>query len=196
MRRIAKEPEQSQLRDLRPVEDVFDRILTTVIDLDPESEFAALRMGLKLSESGSAVSATSPGGIQDALEEVQDMARRAHDLYCHVVVHVERSAVDLRIIESSLRERASAQLSEERGMEVEYDEKGKVSKKPKQITEKDVANYMDTHFTDEVRALEAKRVGNRLIQESADELWKRYRDRARTLETLAGNRRGRGTFES
>lgn len=192
MRRQTREPEQAPLRPLKPVEDVFDRILEHVIDLDPEAEFEALRFGLKLAESGSAA---TPGAIQDALEEAQDMARRAHELYCHVAVNVERSSVDLRVIESTLRERAVAELKDERNASIEYDEKGKPIAKPKQITEGDVKAYADVHFTDEVRSIEGKRVGNKMILENAEQLSKLWRDRAKTLESLAGSRRGRGTFE-
>jgi hypothetical protein len=193
MRKPAPPVEQKQLRPLRPVDDVFDRILSTVVDIDPETEAEEIKASLRLSGTGSG---TDPSVMADALEESQDFARRAHALYCHVSLEIEQSAVDLRVLESTLRESASATLSEERGLEAEYDEKGKVSKKPKQVTEKDVAYYMDTHFTEDIRAIEAKRASHKLTIEHFEHLSRLCRDRTKTLEALVSYRRGRGTFDT
>lgn len=160
----------------------LERVVKTIVNIDPEAEAERLRLELRLSASGSEVGMAE---LFDALDRVQDNAAMASSLYVHAASTATSAEVDLRIIESTLRERAREDLENEKAS----------GDRKKQITEKDIQSHMDTHFTEEVRELEVKREANKRVVEHFEFMAKLWRDRARTLEALSQGKSRRAALD-
>ena len=154
--------------------DGYERIQTRIFDLDPISEYEELEQALKLGKSAHTATYAE---IVDALDLAEDNARRAHALFCHARVELERFEIEVSLSESAMRESAQRALFEAK-------ERGEFKKV---ISNDDVEAYMRTHNTDEytdsmIRRQKAKRMVEHL--ERLADLWRKRRD---TLDTM-GNR--------
>jgi hypothetical protein len=182
-----KKPKQLDLKsEDDPKEGWLDRIIDTVVSIDAEAENERLKLELRLSNTGSTATMSE---IFDALESVQDNADASSRLYMHISMTVAAAEVDMRIIEAALRTRAVDELKAEK------DDAKREGSATKQITEKDVSAYIDTHFTDEIRDLEVKREANKRVVDHFQNRARLWRDRSRTLEALATGKQKRATYD-
>lgn len=150
----------------------YERITSRLLTVDPWGDYEELEAGLSL---GVPASQAGYGLIVDALEKAEKMARKAHGLFSHAKVQHESFEVDAGIIESGMRDRALAALTEAK----------KSGEFTKAINGPDIEAYMRTHFTDEYRDLAVRREKAKRMVDSLEDLVQRWRDRRRTLETLA-----------
>lgn len=147
------------------LDDFLGRVVTSFLALDPDAEFEDIQRGLRLSVPGSRA---DRGTVQDALEEMEDLGRRAHALYSAAEASCAQSEVDRRMLHASLWARATAGAK-------------KIKDKP---TKEDIQSWMDSCLTEDVRALEVGKAASEAAVGHLKQLAVLCRDRADTLRTI------------
>jgi len=154
----------------------YDRVVDRVFRIDADGEYAQLETRLKLSMRASRA---DYGSVVDALDEAEDLARRAMALYVNGKVAVAAFEIDARVIEGALREQAVSGLEAEK-------ERGE---RKKAITEGDVDGRIASMFPDEYRDLAVKRSKAKEVCVYFERLAELWKERARDLRAMVGNAR-------
>jgi len=152
------------------LEDFLTRVSTTFLKLDADAEFDAIQRALTLGVPGSRA---DRGTIADALEEAEDVARRAHLLFCACEASRAASNVDRRVTRASFWQRAKdgaiAHAAASGG---------------KAPTKEDIQAWLDASLSDEVRNLEVEEANSDAAVAHLKQLAVLCRDRADTLRTM------------
>jgi len=149
----------------------YGKITTRIFNLDPITEFDAVLTGLRLGKRGHEATYAE---IIDALEEAEDTARRAHALWCHAKVALESFEIDATVSESAMLTNARTALAQQKAVD------SGVS-----VAQAAVEAYAKTHNVDEYRDLAVRRQKAKRTTDHLEQLAAIWRDRRRTLETMA-----------
>jgi hypothetical protein len=155
----------------------YDRIVATLFDMpDPHEAYLRVKLSLRL---GVKASRADYGTLVDALDEAQEMADQAYDLFVNAKVAADSYDIDAQMIESGMREQAMAALMDE------YQ-----AKKRKSPTNDDVTAWMAAQFPDEWRDVQARRGRARRMIAKLENLSQRAHERARDLRQMVASSRG------
>ncbi len=153
----------------------FARILEHTQRVDPWKDYSALEDALRIGERGYTDHETLMGALNDA----EDNARRAHQLYCAARVEQERYELDAQVIEGVARRNVLRDLEAEK----------ETGQRKKQITEADVTGYIQLKYPDEYDKLRLTRLKLRKLVEHMERLAELWVSRCRTLQAMLGKSR-------
>ena len=153
----------------------FARILEHVFKVDPWKDYSDLEDALKIGGRGY----TDHDTLMSALNSAEDNARRAHQLYCAARAEQERWELNSQVIEGVAR----------RGVLRDLEAEKEAGQRKKQITEADVAGYIQLKYPDEYDRLRLTRLKLRKLVESMERLAELWVSRCRTLQVMLGKAR-------
>jgi len=155
----------------------YDRIVATLFDMpDPHEVYLRVKSSLRL---GVKASRADYGTLVDALDEAQEMADQAYDLFVNAKAAADSYDIDAQMIESGMRDQAMSVLM------TEYQ-----AKKRKSPTNDDVTAWMAAQFPDEWRDVQARRGRARRMVAKLENLSQRAHERARDLRQMVASSRG------
>lgn len=146
----------------------YERITERILDLDPEQEYDRLERALELNES------LTPNNVRAAANAAEANALKAHELYVHATVALERFRIDNDLVQSAMRDAATADLQAEKDS----------GQRSKQITEADVRGRAAVLYPDEWRAAVERRVRAENMHANIARLASLWEQRARTLGAM------------
>ena len=165
-----------KIRSLTPA---YDRIVTRMVPEDPEGDYDDLERKLRLRTSPA--HRAEPSEIQDALDEAQHCAWRAHKLHIGARIAHEIVEADVKIRLAPMRDSASIALQDEKARGI----------RSKQITDGDVEAKMAEMFHDEWREIQVERLRARKAVDKFEEFARLWGTRAQTLQAELMTSRGR-----
>ncbi len=148
---------------------------------DPMEVYTRVKGGLTF---GGRASSMGYAALADALDEAETNAHDAFELMVNAKMVADSLELDAKVIESSLREQALADLMEQKAAN-----KAATGSTGKAIANDDVVAVMAKKFPDEFRALELNRGRARRTVQALEDLAERARERAKDLRALVGKAR-------
>lgn len=153
----------------------FDQVVERIFDLpDAFGQYQILEHALKLGDER-----TDVGSLSKALDEAEEHARIAHQIFVNARVEAELWDREADVVRAPMWKRANAELQEEK-------EKGTRSK---MITDRDVDLRVADLFPDEYRATAVRAAKIKGMVDHARKLSELWTQRCSTLQTLLSNRR-------
>lgn len=153
----------------------FERVVSTIFGVtDVSVAHARLLAELSLGERRN-----DRGSLVKALDDAQERAREAHQLYCCACDARKGWELDAEVVGGGLRTAAVDALQSEKDR----------GERNKQITEADVSAKVAAMFPDEYRRLAIKGERVKRMVESLENLASRWAARASNLEVLLGKSR-------
>tara|TARA_Y100000034_G_scaffold121344_1_gene165431 strand:+ start:206 stop:811 length:606 start_codon:yes stop_codon:yes gene_type:complete len=153
----------------------FDKIVEHVFELDdPEQVFGQLVEKLKIHD------ALTPGALQMALNQAEDTARLAHQLFVGTKVDFARFEIDCAEVYAALRDGATAELQAEKD----------AGERSKAITKDDVTGRVATMYPDEYREISERKAKAEATLEHMKRLAELWQSRCYSVSNMlsAGRR--------
>jgi hypothetical protein len=160
-------------RSIPAIRHGFGEVTEIVFKLDdPEGELEILINALRIDEP------LEQGVLEQALNDAQDYARRAHRLF--VLAKVENAAfgIDCAEVDAAIRDAAKAALEQEK----------KDGKRSKQITDADIVAEMAQSFPDAWATIQSRRERAKRMVDHLQRLADLWQQRCHDVRALLGKR--------
>lgn len=154
----------------------YQSIVTSTFTIpEPAELYAQIEAGIKPIKA----SKLSSGELLDKLDEAQEIARLAKQLYVNTKATVEAVELDTNVIVAAMRDSATTALEREKEAGI----------RKKTITEADVLGAVQTRYPDEWKTVQERLSRSKLTVSYIENLCERAAERARDLRIIVGNSR-------
>lgn len=162
--------------DIPRLPGAYQSIVTSTFTIpEPMELYSQIEAGIKPIKA----SKLSIGELLDKLDEAQEIARLARQLYVNTKATVESVEIDMNVIVSAMRDVATTVLEREKEAGI----------RKKTITEADVLGAVQTRYPDEWKTTQERLTKGRLTVSYIENLCERAAERARDLRVIVGNSR-------
>lgn len=149
----------------------FERIVERVFSIDVHAQYDRLETIGKVGDGRS-----NRAVLTRTLDEAEDNARLAHQLYLIAKVDFRAWDIEVEVITSGMRTEATRELQKEKDTGV----------RSKQITDADVTSKMAALYPDEFGATETKRTRLKAMVDHLEKFAELWASRCRSLQAMLG----------